>query len=100
MLNICTLAVSPKLGDLLNYFSCMIVRSVVPLLFAIAFVVFIIGVIKFIAGSGEETKRAEGQQFMLWGIIALTVMFSIWGIVSIVNNTFGIRTVIPQLQTR
>ncbi|MCE9585038.1 hypothetical protein K8Q94_00195 [Candidatus Nomurabacteria bacterium] len=97
--SICSL-VNPKIGDLFNYGTCIITKSVVPLIFALAFVVFIWGVVQFIMNSDQEAKKEQGKQFMVWGIIALTVMFSVWGLVSILNNTFGIKTVIPQLQTQ
>ncbi len=64
---------------------------VVPVIFALAFLVFIYGVVKylFISG-GEETKRTEGRNFMLWGIIGMVVLFSVWGLVSILLSTLGI----------
>lgn len=36
---------------------------------------------------------------MIWGIIALTVMVSVWGLVAILGNTFNINTgFIPQVK--
>jgi hypothetical protein len=32
---------------------------------------------------------------MLWGIIALFVMFSVWGLVGILASTFGVRVCLP-----
>ncbi|KND47229.1 MAG: hypothetical protein AB199_02250 [Parcubacteria bacterium C7867-004] len=54
--------------------------AVVPLIYAIAIVIFLIGMLRFFFLGGEE-GREKGKQFMLWGIIALVVMFSVWGIV-------------------
>lgn len=45
----------------------------------------------------NEEKRKQGKQYMIWGIIALFVMVSIWGLVAILTNTFGIKLLIPQL---
>lgn len=97
---LCTYAVNnPTIEVLFNYITCIISRSVVPLIVALAVVMFIWGVIQYVINADEEAKRAEGRQFMIWGIIALTVMVSIWGLVSILAATFNIQTVIPQLQT-
>lgn len=64
---------------------------IIPLIFALAFVVFIWGVVKyFFLYGGEDTKRAEGRQFILWGIIGMVVLFSVWGFVNILLSTFGI----------
>lgn|SRR3989344_950338 len=92
--------INPKLQGLLDYVTCIIGKSVVPFIFAIAIVMFIWGAIKFlIIDAGEEKKREEGKQFMLWGIIALAVMISIWGLVSILGNTFGIDpTFLPKVK--
>lgn len=68
--------------------------TLVPLVFALAFLMFIWGVFKyFILGGGDEEKRAEGKQLMLWGIIAFVVMVSVWGIVNILSTgLFGTTT--------
>jgi len=54
--------------------------SVVPLVYALAFLLFIFGMVRFFFFGGEE-NRAKGKTFMLWGIIGFVVMFSVWGIV-------------------
>ncbi|MSR71290.1 MAG: hypothetical protein EXS50_01275, partial [Candidatus Taylorbacteria bacterium] len=59
---------------------------IIPLLFSIALVFFIIGIVKFFVGGVE--KLAEAKQMALWGIIGLFVMFSVWGLVNILINTF------------
>ncbi len=87
---------SKSLGDLFHFVTCLIEVSVIPLMFAIAVLVFIYGIVKFI-GTEESAEKEEGRQFMIWGIVALAVMFSIWGLVQILGNTFGVTNVIPQL---
>ena len=86
-----------KLGDLLNYATCLLIKSVVPLIVALAVVMFIWGVVQYVINSDEEAKREKGKQFMIWGIIGLTVMVGVWGLVSIVGSTLGIEYAIPQL---
>ena len=99
--NACTLPSNIKFGDLLNFITCNISTSVVPLIFVLAMAAFIWGVVNFlILGAEEESKREKGKQFMIWGIVALAVMVSVWGLVKVVTNTFGVKNVIPQLQTQ
>lgn len=96
---LCSLGSNPKLQNLLGYASCIITRSVIPLIFALALASFVWGVVQFfIINSGEEAKREQGRQFMLWGIIALTVMVCVWGLVAIVGRTFNIENAIPQVK--
>lgn len=54
--------------------------SVIPLLYAFAFIFFLIGMVRFFFFGGEE-HRQKGKQFMLWGVIGFVVLFSVWGIV-------------------
>ena len=65
-------------------------QTLVPLVFAIAFLVFLWGIFKyFILGGHDETKRREGKQLMLWAIIGFVLMISLWGIVNVVAAGFG-----------
>jgi hypothetical protein len=64
---------------------------VIPFIIALAFFVFIWGVINyFFLNSGNEEKRAEGRQFVLWGILGMVMLFSVWGFVNIMLSTLGI----------
>jgi len=53
----------------------------VPLLAACALLVFFWGLVKFVNNTASETVRDDAKNIMFWGIIALFVMMSIWGIV-------------------
>jgi hypothetical protein len=79
---------------------CIIGNALIPMLVSLSIIVFMIGIIKYIAGAGDATKREEGRTFMLYGIVALFVMVSIWGLVGIISGTFGLPNIplIPQLQ--
>ena len=93
-------SVGTTFANLLGFATCVINQSVIPFIFSIAVVAFIWGVVQFfIINSDEEAKREQGKQFMIWGIIALTVMLSVWGLVGILSNTFGISSVLPQANT-
>lgn len=69
-----------------------IINSVlVPLLFAIAFIVFLYGIAKaYIFSGGDAEAVKEGHKLVLWGVIAFAVMISLWGLVNVVANTFGL----------
>lgn len=64
---------------------------VVPVIFAFAFAAFVWGVMSyFFIHGGEEAKREEGRKFVLWGILGMVVLFSVWGFVNIMLSTLGI----------
>lgn len=63
----------------------------VPVLFALAFIVFLYGIAKaYIFSGGDPAKVSEGHKLLMWGIIAFVVMISLWGLVNVVANTFGL----------
>lgn len=90
------LASGSKVSDVLKYFTCFIQNSIIPLLFMLALAVFIWGMVKFIS-SEQSAEKEDGRQFMLWGVIAIAVMFSVWGLVKILQDTFQVKNAIPQL---
>lgn len=64
----------------------------VPLIFAVAFIVFIWGIFNyFIAGGANEEKRKEGRSLIVWGLIGFFVMISVWGLVNILVYSFGLN---------
>lgn len=68
----------------------------VPVLFAIAFIVFLWGVFQyFIRGAHDEEEKEKGKSLMLWGLIGFFVMVSVWGLVNILVGTFQTNNALP-----
>lgn len=83
----------PKPTEATDLFTLMgrlneIVNVVIPFIIGLAVLVIIWGVFNFISGAGDEEKRAEAKQYIIWGIIGLFIMTSVWGLVNILSNTF------------
>lgn len=88
---------SEGIGGLLNWFKNLL-NALVPIVIAIAVVWFIWNVFMFVIKEGEDKDKAKSA--MIWGIIAIAVMVSVWGLVAILTNTFGTKGVdadIPNL---
>lgn len=95
----CKLANNTKFQDLITYVNCIINLSIIPLLFTLATLFFIWGVVQYMLADADERKRETGKQYMVWGIVALTVMLSVWGLVNLLGNTFGLDTgFVPQIK--
>jgi len=88
--SICSKANMSSVEGIINWATCLLVKSVVPLLFALALVAFIWGVIQYYINPDNEEKRKKGKSFIIGGIIALFVMTSVWGIVTILRTTFKV----------
>ncbi len=85
------------LANILNWASCILIDSVLPLLVSLAVVGFVYGIITYFLNPDNEEKRKGGKQFMIWGLIGLFAIISLWGLVGVLSNTFGVKTLIPQL---
>lgn len=66
-----------------------ILTPIITLLSLAAFLLFLWGIVEFIAGSEDEEKRRSGQQHMIWGIIGLVIIFGANAIVSLMKATVG-----------
>lgn len=65
-----------------------ILTAVLPLIMTLAVVYFLWSTAQFIIAEGE--KKNEAREHMVWGIIILFVMVSVWGLVAILDATiFG-----------
>lgn len=96
--------VIPKIAyatDLQTILKNLSKNLLVPLggiLFTAAFVTFCWGIVKYIYSLGEKEK-VESRMLMFWGIIALFVMVSAWGLVRAVQTTFNITDNSPTKAT-
>lgn len=66
-----------------------IVAALVPILITLALVVFFFGLVRYLWG-GSGAKHAAGRNLMIWGLIALFVMVSVWGIIELAQDALGI----------
>ena len=66
-----------------------IINFVMPVLVALGVLYFVWGVISYVIAKDEEVKK-RGKDKMIYGIIGLVVIVGMWGLVGIINNTFGL----------
>lgn len=66
-----------------------ILGIIIPILITLAVVYFIWGVIQYTVSNDEEAKKgARGK--IIQGLIGLFVIVAFWGILSLIQNTFGV----------
>ena len=66
-----------------------IIAYLIPILFALAFLVFFWGLSKFILHSGNEADVTKGKNYMLWGILALFLLVTSLAIVKFLMGELG-----------
>lgn len=79
---------------LLNWFKG-ILNMLVPILIAVAVIWFIWNVFKYVIVENDDDKE-KARSSMIWGIIAIAVMVSVWGLVRILTSTFNTTGVSPE----
>jgi hypothetical protein len=72
-----------QIGNLINLAT--------PIIAALALLYFFWGLATYILAAGDEESKSKGRNIMIWGIIALFVIVSIWGLVGALGRTFGIQ---------
>lgn len=68
----------------------VIFNPIIALLFAVALVVFLWGLVQFLASDMTDDNREKGKQKIIWGVVGLFIMLSVYGIINLILNTFGI----------
>jgi succinate dehydrogenase/fumarate reductase cytochrome b subunit len=94
-----------SLADVIDVVTNRLLKSLATLFATAAMVAFFFGLVQYIWGAreGEPAKITKGNIFMRWSLLALFVMFSIWGMILYVQKLFQIdgqnTIIIPSIQT-
>ena len=86
-------AIPPTTPTFLDNVKSEIIQPLIYLLIAAAFGYFVFGVMLFVKDMDNEVEKENGKKHMIWGVIGLTVIFSVYGILNILAET--VRGVAP-----
>lgn len=91
------LVASAQFGGVSSYITAAgsLINRLTVIVAGIALLVFFWGLVKFIGKAGDEAALAEGRRLMIWGIIALFVMVSVWGLILFVQLQLNINAGLP-----
>lgn len=84
-------AANAAVDTLLAKINDNIVTPLVALVFALATLLFIWGIFEFMFSSGDPGKRAQGSNHILWGVVGMFIMVSVYGIIRLVLSTVGVE---------
>jgi bacteriorhodopsin len=71
-------------------------NTFIQILIAFAVIWIIYNIVRYLIMGGEDDeKRKKAGQAILWGVVGLFVILSIWGLVRILTNTFRTDTTTP-----
>ena len=84
-----------NIKTLLNNITNNILTTASTVIMTAAFVTFFYGIVMFIysrvSGKGDLKELEKGKEFMVWGLAALFVMVSVWGIIKLAQDLLGIK---------
>ncbi len=67
-----------------------ILNLLLPLVLTLALIFFFWSMALFILNAGDPEARSRAMHQMIWGVIVLFVMVSVWGLVGLLNQITGI----------
>ena len=91
-------------AGIVRVISEQLITAIIALFASAALAAFFFGIVKYLIGvrNGDGTAVKNGNQFMLWSVLALFVMFSIWGIITFAQGILGIEgrnnIIIPEIK--
>ncbi len=80
-------------------FVTYLINPAILVIFAAGFLLFVYGLVEFLWNLNEGGDNKEGKQHMIWGIVGMLIMVSVYGILALVTNTFGIDPTNPDTST-
>jgi hypothetical protein len=81
--------IPPTVLKLVGLFSTTILNPIIAVLFGLALAYFIYGIVLYLWNPDNELLREQGKRNMFWGIIGLTIMVSVFGIMRFVISSIG-----------
>lgn len=68
------------------------IKTLIPVFFGLAIIYFFWGLANFIRASGDAKAQEAGRNQMIWGVIAIAVMISVYGLAIWLQGLFGISS--------
>ena len=85
-------AQDPALSTVRNMVNAVqgIVNVLIPIVFGLGVLAFFWGLVRYLFAADHDKDQAK--KTMLWGIVAIFVMASVWGLVRFIGSTFGVNS--------
>lgn len=85
------------MNELAGRFVAVLIKPAILLVFTAGFFMFIWGLVEFLYKLGQGGEHKEGKDHMLWGVIGMLIMVSVYGILNLLDNTFNLNSTNPNL---
>ena len=71
------------------------INALMPFIISLTLIYFIWGLFRMVS-STDGSAREDARGYITWGIVALFVMVSVWGLVNILVSSFHLNNTAPQ----
>lgn len=85
------------LSGLITRFKLYIISPTILIIFSAGFFLFVWGLVEFLRNLNAGGDNKEGKQHMVWGLVGMLVMVSVYGIISLIDNTFSLNILNPDV---
>ncbi|OGG58046.1 hypothetical protein A2853_00950 [Candidatus Kaiserbacteria bacterium RIFCSPHIGHO2_01_FULL_55_17] len=78
-------------GQLLENFVTYLINPAILVIFTAGFFLFTWGLVRFLLDLDKGANREQHIQHMVWGVVGMFVMASVYGILALLDNTFDLN---------
>lgn len=65
------------------------INVILPIIISLAVLYFLWGIFLYVKSS-DSGKQEEAKEYIIWSLIFIAVMVSVWGLVNIITSTFNL----------
>ena len=88
--------VHASVASLVSSIDKVIVNPLIFLLFAVALILFLYGIVKLLLSPDNEEVRKTSKSHIMWGLFGMFIMVSVFAIMNIILNTLGVSNITVQ----
>lgn len=77
--------------ELLDKMITLIIDPALRVVFTLGLFLFLWGVVEFLYKLSKGEVSSEGKNHMIWGLVGMLIMVSVYGIIALIVNTFDLR---------
>lgn len=82
---------------IIGRFETYIVDPILLILFSAGFFLFVFGLVQFLITMNQGGEKNEGKDHMIWGVVGMLIMVSVYGIIALLDNTFDLQIGSPDV---
>lgn len=73
--------------DYVTFLISLINNEIVPIILGLSLITFLWGAFRYYILHGADTnEREHARSFMLWGLIGMVLLFTVWGLVHVAQT--------------